>query len=112
MKHSEEVMTKAILSQNKKITETYVIIVVGIYQEVMAALDKPFMESPGFIEMSDTNRTDKNGCWAYLGPSKTVPCSSQAHCEEHDGMDPIHPGCGTRNYTSPLSDSANKHEIW
>lgn len=61
-----EVAAKAILSQNKQMSETYVIVVVGVHRDVMSVLIPQFSEIPGYIETSDTNRTDQTGRWQII----------------------------------------------
>jgi hypothetical protein len=55
-----------ILAQNKRIKNTWVIVVVGIPRNVMPALESTIKESPGVIDISETNRTDQTGRWNIL----------------------------------------------
>jgi hypothetical protein len=65
-KKHPDVMVKAMLNQNKLIKETYVIVVVGVHRDLMSSISSSFEKIPGFIEVSDTNRTDKNGRWHVI----------------------------------------------
>ncbi len=69
-KKHPDVVAKAILAQNKQISETYVIVVIGINRDVMAALESNLQELPGFIEVSDTKKTEKTGRWNILVQEK------------------------------------------
>jgi hypothetical protein len=57
-------MAKAILTQNKLIN--YAIVIVGANCDTMEDIDTFFLDTPGFLEISDTICTDKNGCWHML----------------------------------------------
>jgi hypothetical protein len=61
-----KLVAQAIVKQNKAISETYVIVVVGINGTVMEALELTLKEISGFIEYSDTNKPDITGCWHIL----------------------------------------------
>jgi hypothetical protein len=65
-----DVVVKAILTQNKNIKDTFVVVVVGISCDVMTAIDSLIKGTPGMIKISDTNRTDKNSRWHILVKAK------------------------------------------
>lgn len=65
-KKHPELVAKAIVRQNQKITETYVIVVVGITRELMNALEPSLQSIKGVIEYSETNKTDKHGRWNII----------------------------------------------
>ncbi len=65
-KNNPEIVAQAIIKQNKKIADTFVIVVVGINRQAMDSLENTLKEVRGYIEHSDTNRTDHNGRWNIL----------------------------------------------
>jgi hypothetical protein len=64
-------IAKAIINQNKRIADTYVIVLVGISRNIMTALKPTLLQGiQSIIAVSDTNRTDKNGRWNVLVQEK------------------------------------------
>jgi hypothetical protein len=62
-----QAVAKAILKQNHLIADTYVIVIVGLSREVMAAIVHEELEDiHGFRGVSDTNKTDKTGRFLIL----------------------------------------------
>jgi hypothetical protein len=67
-----QAVAKAIVKQNRLIADTYVIVMIGVSREVMAAIAHEELEDiPGFLGVSDTNKTDKNGRFLILVEEKT-----------------------------------------
>jgi hypothetical protein len=60
-KKHPEIVSKGIVSQNKMIAETYVIVVIGINCEVMEVLGNEFQGISSITEISETTKTDKHG---------------------------------------------------
>jgi hypothetical protein len=65
-----QAVAKAIVQQNRLISETYVVVVVGITRDVMTSIKPSVMEIPGTTSVSDTNRTDSKGRWHILVQEK------------------------------------------
>jgi hypothetical protein len=69
-KKHPEIVARAIVQQNKQMAETYVIVVVGINREIMEAIGHDLQAIDGFIETSETNKTDQQGRWNLLVKAK------------------------------------------
>jgi hypothetical protein len=58
-KKQPEILASAIIKQNKTMSDTYVIVVVGINQEVMEAIEHEFGNANGVRECCETHKTDQ-----------------------------------------------------
>jgi hypothetical protein len=61
-----DLVAQAIVKQNQKISDTYVIVVVGVTREMMKALEPTLQGIKGILEYSETNKTDTSGRWNVL----------------------------------------------
>jgi hypothetical protein len=66
-----QAVAKALLQQNKLMSETYVVVLTGITREAMALLKPTIMDLQGIIAISDTHRTDNAGRWYILVHEKS-----------------------------------------
>jgi hypothetical protein len=69
-KKQPEIVASAIIKQNKTMSDTYVIVVVGINQEVMEAIEPEFGNVNGVLECCETHKTDQIGRWHIIVQSK------------------------------------------
>jgi hypothetical protein len=64
---SPKAVAQAIVKQNQLITERYVIVLVGVSQDITNELkNKILQETIGATAISNTNRTDKMGRWYII----------------------------------------------
>jgi hypothetical protein len=61
-----QAIAKAIMRHNKTITDTWVIVLVGVTRPMMTELEPQLLGTTGVIGISDTQRTEKNGRWNVL----------------------------------------------
>ena len=70
-KTAPKTVAKAIITQNKLIMETFVIVLVGISRDMMPSLQLTlYQEIKGILGVSDTHKTDQTGRWFVLVKEK------------------------------------------